>query len=470
MNKKVSLFLSALVVMVIPVFAQNPNDFKVRVDSSNGVQTIVITGYTGNSTDVKIPSAINNIPVKIIGEQAFELKGLTSVVLPEGIERILARAFRGNKLNRVDIPKSVRIIADSAFDSNLLLKVSSGTPVTANTGAAGVRTGSGIYYTATPEEVSVLNTNPMSLDPSNKNAANKPGSGVGRPNERGLAASEAGSEPGYNQIRMQQNFYSPISVTLNSNVTVQPDKVPAYNNNVADCEEPEQTPVAKMPVADTVSDNAYYRETRQEAKQDTKQVTSQEAIQDTNQEVPPFTTVAANTESYETQEKATENRQVSSATRVFILGYTPDGFTEIKEYRGYQKSVAIPNQVGRIQITVIGKMSFMKKQLSSVSIPEGITTIGSSAFMSNSITSVIIPQSVNYIGHQAFTGNLLTSITIGSDVVLEQDSFGYRFLDYYKMAGLRAGTYIYKSGQWDLDGVERVNYNVTTQQQQRRTR
>jgi hypothetical protein len=54
----------------------------------------------------------------------------------------------------------------------------------------------------------------------------------------------------------------------------------------------------------------------------------------------------------------------------------------------------------------------------------------------------------------------LQTITLGPGVTLEADSFGHQFCDYYRMAGYRAGTYVFKAGQWDLNGVERVNYYV----------
>lgn len=50
-------------------------------DSATGT----IIGYTGNPTDVEIPSTIDDIKVTGIGDRAFESCGsLTSVTMPDG--------------------------------------------------------------------------------------------------------------------------------------------------------------------------------------------------------------------------------------------------------------------------------------------------------------------------------------------------------------------------------------------------
>ena len=100
--------------------------------------------------NVVIPQKINNVQVKSIGNYAFgydcsrgvilptsalnkyEIKkvsceiypiGITSVMLPEGLEQIGDGAFSGNKLKTVTIPKTVTTIYWEAFAGNELQTV-----------------------------------------------------------------------------------------------------------------------------------------------------------------------------------------------------------------------------------------------------------------------------------------------------------------------------------------------------------
>jgi len=84
---------------------------------------VIITGYRGNDTDVRIPSQIQGNPVREIGVNAFENKGLTSVTFPQSLQAIGASAFANNQLTEVVIPNSVEVIGESAFANNQLTSV-----------------------------------------------------------------------------------------------------------------------------------------------------------------------------------------------------------------------------------------------------------------------------------------------------------------------------------------------------------
>lgn len=67
--------------------------------------------------DVNIASAVNGVPVTIIGEQAFEdCKELTSITIPDGVTSIDDRAFcECSELASITIPDSLTSIGDDAF-------------------------------------------------------------------------------------------------------------------------------------------------------------------------------------------------------------------------------------------------------------------------------------------------------------------------------------------------------------------
>ena len=87
-------------------------------------ETGTITGYTCSFVDVVIPASISGVAVRIIGLRALKLKGLTSVYIPNSVERIERAAFWGNRLTSVYIPDSVTNIGDRAFRDNNLTSVS----------------------------------------------------------------------------------------------------------------------------------------------------------------------------------------------------------------------------------------------------------------------------------------------------------------------------------------------------------
>jgi hypothetical protein len=114
---KLLIFLMAIGCS-LPLAAYDTGPFTTRTAIYNGQKVLVITGYRGTSNRVVVPISINGIPVRIIGENAFRLKWLSEVFIPEGIEVIGAWAFAGNQLRYVMLPSSIKVIAPSAFDNN----------------------------------------------------------------------------------------------------------------------------------------------------------------------------------------------------------------------------------------------------------------------------------------------------------------------------------------------------------------
>ena len=102
------------------------DDFEVRQNTDN---TITITGYKGTAKNLVIPDTLYGLKVTVIGNSAFQEKGLISVVIPDTVITIESGksgnynladhnvgAFYNNKgLIKVTLGKSIETIGDYAF-------------------------------------------------------------------------------------------------------------------------------------------------------------------------------------------------------------------------------------------------------------------------------------------------------------------------------------------------------------------
>ncbi|MDR0908831.1 MAG: leucine-rich repeat domain-containing protein [Spirochaetaceae bacterium] len=82
-----------------------------------------ITKYTGNATEVGIPSRLGGKRVDAIGFHAFDNKGITAVSIPKGVTSIGFAAFEDNKLSLLYLPDTVTTIDMYAFCRNKLTNV-----------------------------------------------------------------------------------------------------------------------------------------------------------------------------------------------------------------------------------------------------------------------------------------------------------------------------------------------------------
>jgi len=96
--------------------------------SENNRSECIITGYNGKGKDLIIPEKIKG--KKVVSIYGFSGKGLTSVVIPNGIKNI--HGFDNNNLTSLIIPDSVTIIGDhsgngayirGAFENNNLTSI-----------------------------------------------------------------------------------------------------------------------------------------------------------------------------------------------------------------------------------------------------------------------------------------------------------------------------------------------------------
>ncbi|MDY5212704.1 leucine-rich repeat protein [Intestinibacter sp.] len=88
-------------------------NFTYTVDSSE----VTITGYTGENTEITIPSEIYGMKVTTIGEEAFEGSSLESIIIPESVTRIEDSAFADcTSLKSITIPEGITTISFGTFN------------------------------------------------------------------------------------------------------------------------------------------------------------------------------------------------------------------------------------------------------------------------------------------------------------------------------------------------------------------
>ena len=102
---------SILGVLLLSAFSANADTFGDWTYSvSNGEATI--TGYSGSGGELVIPSEVNGIPVKFVGDGGpilgYGNRSVTSIVIPQGVIRLGDNAFTdAHNLLTIIVPNSV---------------------------------------------------------------------------------------------------------------------------------------------------------------------------------------------------------------------------------------------------------------------------------------------------------------------------------------------------------------------------
>jgi hypothetical protein len=125
--KKFSYMFKLVLFIAITCFIHNAaqaqytlQDQDVTIDSRS-----YITGcaYNFANTAIIIPDSLQGVAIKGIGISAFQGKGITSLVLPSGLERIEGTAFRSNALTSIAFPAGLTYLGRHSFRDNFLTSV-----------------------------------------------------------------------------------------------------------------------------------------------------------------------------------------------------------------------------------------------------------------------------------------------------------------------------------------------------------
>ena len=153
--------------------------------------------------------------------------------------------------------------------------------------------------------------------------------------------------------------------------------------------------------------------------------------------------------------------------------FKTDGKGTITEYIYKDNTpfmIIIPAQINGEPITAIESLLFACCELTGVIIPHGVTHIGYRAFAGekSELSYITIPSSVVDIGSDAFgMRNSVKRVTIGANVNVWRIESGLYdwypsyigFANLYNVNGKKAGTYIIKDGDWNLNGETIMDYD-----------
>jgi hypothetical protein len=142
--KRTLIVIALIAALIAPIWAQDSGTTPDGLEWAKMGNGIIIDGYTGTATDIRIPERINNLPVVEIWQDVFSMsmpgrilitsvvipntvtkigngafsrqRNLTSVTLPSSLIEIGANAFRETAITSISLPASIRTIGVNAFN------------------------------------------------------------------------------------------------------------------------------------------------------------------------------------------------------------------------------------------------------------------------------------------------------------------------------------------------------------------
>lgn len=110
-DKKKSRYAAATYEIV---YDCKDRDFEINPDG-------IITGYMGSKSAITVPDYVNNIEVKAIGDNVFNNVSLTSVNLPDSVEKIGGSAFANCSLSSISA-NGVKTVENGAFENTNIIE------------------------------------------------------------------------------------------------------------------------------------------------------------------------------------------------------------------------------------------------------------------------------------------------------------------------------------------------------------
>lgn len=401
-------------------------DQDVTLDSRN---YITVCSYSFTITNIIIPDSLQGVAIKGIGIAAFQGKGITSVVLPSGLERIEGTAFRTNALTSITFPAGLKYLGRHSFRDNQLTGVVVpnsvefiGNETFKNNNISSATLSNSLAYLgyqAFVQNVLTSVTLPASLNYIGVQAfINNSITSFVLPNN---------FRPGF------QHWRNSDGDTLNAATTVTALNL-SYTASI----------VYTLHDTDVTMENGYITNCRfgiGTVLTIPSQLQGQTVIgvADKNeQEAGVFSFMGILDISLPGNFKYLGKYSFCDNSFYFSEMTFPNTLEHIGYFAFYWsniKSVTIPNSVKFIDelafgwnpklttltlgnsVEYIGDYAFVRNGITTLSIPNSVTVIGKYAFELNSITTLTLGNSVKYINQAAFNANSIASVTIPASVV-----------------------------------------------------
>jgi hypothetical protein len=415
----------------------------VTIDSRN---YITACSYSFANTNIIIPDTLQGMAIKGIGMNAFQGKGITSVVLPSGLARIEGTAFRSNALTSINFPSGLTYLGRHSFRDNNLTSVIIPNSVEFignetfknNSITTATLSNSLVYlgYQAFVQNLLTSITLPVSINYIGVQAfINNSITNFVLPHN---------SRPGFQHWRNSNgDTLNPTTTVSNLNLsytasiiyTLQDADVTMDNGYITDCrfgigtvltipsllqgqtvigiadkDEQEAGVFSFMGILDislpnnfkylgkfSFSDNSFYF--------------AELTFPNTLEHIGYFSFYWSNIKSVTIPNSVKFIDELAFGWNPNLvtlhLGSSVEYIGPYAFVRGGITSLTIPNSV-----TFIGKYAFEHNAIATLTIGNAVKYIHQAAFNVNTISNVSIPNSVVYIGKQAFKNNTLTSITL----------------------------------------------------------
>jgi prepilin-type N-terminal cleavage/methylation domain-containing protein len=434
-NSKVSLYFknknltggSAALKMTA---AEARKCFEFKVINGNAIQIINYDKTCG--PEVEVPSEIDGYPVTTIGSDAFNGKGLTKVVIHDGVTTIGSYAFYNNQISELYLPNTKVSIGGMAFARNQLTEIN----ISKNTSISG----GSFSNNKIPEDQAFIYLLDSNGNPDYTTLLGYAGS------EKNLVIPDS-----VNGVALKTIAGSAFrSMSLKS--VVIPDSVERINswafagNSLTSIDWPSNlkiiesvafqsnglTTLSNLPSTITsmgarafngnkVNDGSEYVYARYSDGRINYTTLVSYAGSNKNIYIPDEVDGVAltnindwafygcgikeilNIPSTVTKigAQAFINNSVPDSKNPFIYKRKSDGtvdYSTIISYAGSNDNVVIPGEVEDTKLTTIAANSFTWSGLKSIVIPEGVTTIGGTAFAYNSIKQITVPSTISADG------------------------------------------------------------------------
>lgn len=311
-------------------------------------------------TEVIIPDNINGTEIVAIGDNAFNNKGLRSVLLPNTVKEIGVGAFQNNTLDKIFLPSEVTV-SDFAFNNNGINNKSGniedgnavGTYIVVNEEWFKVTDPQWFIFNSAENDITGYHSS-LVIDGITVQA---PKNVVIPPSIDGVAVNKIS-----NSAFVKKGL---ISVVIPDSVTTIVTGVFAENS------------LTRVVVGEGL--NAVYQ--------------SKHSVFYRN----PF---AVNPD---------VKFEVSSRNQAFKASVSKNGF-----YSKDGKTLYAGNKVGEIEegTETIEYMAFYRINLTDISLPNSLITIRNYAFSENKLTELNLPTKVKGIAEHAFSNNLIETVNL----------------------------------------------------------